>query len=136
MACTPMATATFAGESVRFAPTHREFNDTPVAMNVEVSLPLSLEDITAALWLVIDGGMTFADAFESPQRTHALVLETMFGNGGCDVASALVDIAEVRPGSFEHGVVSELRQRVHALYGTERADLGTPSEARQLAGVS
>ncbi|WP_263254009.1 hypothetical protein [Saccharopolyspora rosea] len=116
-----------------FHPTHREGNDTPIAMQVSMSLPMSLEDIEAVLWLAAIGGMTLDEQeLGDDEYAHEIVLETFLHEGSNRVYLARQEIADLDPGTEEHALLLAVRQRVQDLYGRP----GVPAQRRELAGVS
>ncbi|SDX91470.1 hypothetical protein SAMN05216215_101756 [Saccharopolyspora shandongensis] len=116
----------------KFFPTHREGNDTPVVMQVSMSLPVSLEDIEAVLWIAVNGGMTLDerelgdDAF-----AHEMVLETFLHEGSNRVYEARLDIEEIKPGGGDWALLMMVRKRVRELYGRP----SVPTPRRELAGA-
>ncbi len=49
------------GQVTEFTAAHREFNDTPPAMQLTLTVPMSYEDIAAAYYLFINGGGLLSD---------------------------------------------------------------------------
>jgi hypothetical protein len=141
---TTMATGTIAGHHTEFTPIHREGNPTPVAFEVTMTVPMSTEDIVAALWVTLNSGYTMADLLNPPCprfAAQAIVLETLLAEGA-RVQEALVEIPEVRPGTEEGALLAQLRAFVAEQFPTP-APAACPAPrparrrtARPLAGVS
>jgi len=98
---------------VSFIPVHREGKDTPEAVRLAVSVPMSLDDLTAAAWILVDGGYPF-DALSGPDFPE-LVLETVFAEGGFRIDEVREELATVSPASMQGQVLALLRQRVREL---------------------
>ncbi|RCW37490.1 hypothetical protein DFQ14_1277 [Halopolyspora algeriensis] len=127
---TPKATADVGGRSVEYTPTHREATETPAALSMSVTVPMSLEDITAALWLVIDGGMPL-DELDDIEFTHRMVVETLITEGSAAVTDARHALAELKPGTARANVAVAVRAKVAELYG----QAAMPAQRRNLVGV-
>ncbi|SDY10430.1 hypothetical protein SAMN05216215_10203 [Saccharopolyspora shandongensis] len=115
-----------------FFPSHREGNDSPVVMQVSMSLPVSLEDIEAVLWIAVNGGMTLDEReLGDDQYAHEMVLETLLHEGGNRIYNARMDIEEIKPGGGQWALLMMIRKRVRDLYGRP----SVPTPRRELAGA-
>jgi hypothetical protein len=127
-------TGTMAGHAVKFTAVHREENETPVAVELTMALPLSLEDIEAALWIVINGGMTF-DELTDDDFVRQMVAETLLAEGGSSVTDARLALASFRPRTSEYVIARQIRRRVREVFGT-KARGRSQAASRELAGVA
>jgi hypothetical protein len=119
----PKAPAMLGEYRTRFMPIYREANTAPATVTMTVALPLSLEDITAALWIVISGGDTVGRLRDDPQWTHELVCETVVAEAGKleEIRLELDAMCQLDEGWSE---LVALRALVACLYGTPvRAEL-------------
>ncbi|MDR7301630.1 hypothetical protein [Haloactinomyces albus] len=110
------ATGHVDGRPVEFIPTHRDGNTSPATMRVSMTVPVSLEDVTAALWILVDGGMAIEE-LEDDEFAHMMVVETLFAEGGTAIAAALAVMDDLPPGSERAETAAMLRARVDKLYG-------------------
>lgn len=134
---TARTTATIAGHEVEFTALHREENDTPVTTAVTVTMPMSLEDLASALWIVVNGGMTFEELTDD-QVCRELVLETVFAEGGLKLSDARIAMEETRPRTADHHIARQVKARVAKVFGPTAVP--TPRARsrgrRELAGAS
>lgn len=115
------ATGTVAGRAAEFVAVHRQENDTPATASLTMTVPMSLEDITAALWILVSDGYPVADLREDgPAHVHALVLETVLAEGCSALDVARLNLASIAAGSQQHSALCELRSLVTELYGSPR----------------
>ncbi|GAA0533692.1 hypothetical protein GCM10009533_36040 [Saccharopolyspora spinosporotrichia] len=115
-----------------FIPTHREDNDTPIVMQVSMSVPVSLEDVEAVFWILVNGGATLEPCeLGDDQYAHAMVLETFLHEGSNRIYLVRQDIEDIKPGSGDYALLLMIRRRVAELYG--RPDV--PAPRRALTGV-
>jgi hypothetical protein len=103
---------------VRFSAGHRVGNDTPAVTALEVSLPVSFADITAALWVATGNGVWQTDMAADPDAIHAVVAYTLV-NHNTDVAAARRELDTVPDGSSAWETVIGLRMAVVRAYGTD-----------------
>lgn len=134
------ATGTVAGKPADFIAVHRQENDTAATANMTMTVPMSLEDITAVLWFLVSDGYLIDDLHDdSPDGVHALVLETALATGMSRLETARQEMGAFPAGSEEHDSVTQLRSLVASLYGpAKRACRATRTKSarRELAGVS
>lgn len=109
--------ARMAGHAVEFTAVHREDNETPVAVHIEMSVPVSLEDIEATLWIRLNGGMTF-DELTDDDFVRSMVAETLLAEGGSSVTDARFALAGFRPRTSEYVIARQIRRRVREVFGT------------------
>jgi hypothetical protein len=130
---TPTTTGMVGRHRADFIPVHRECNNTPAALTVTLAVPMSLEDITAVLWVAICGtGMPVCELAADPQWVHRVVCETVFAVGGFKVDDTRRDIVDIRVGHTDYPTLTELRHLVSRLYATPAA----PAPRRDLVGVT
>ncbi|CAL99819.1 hypothetical protein A8924_0868 [Saccharopolyspora erythraea NRRL 2338] len=112
-----------------FIPTHREDNDTPIVMQVSMSVPVSLEDIEAVFWIAVNGGMLLDEReLGNDQYAHEMVLETFLHEGSNRICLAREEIEDIKPGSGDYALLMMIRRRVAELYGRP----GVPAPRRAL----
>lgn len=118
-----MSTGTVGGYGAEFIAAHRQYNETPVALHVTVTVPMSLEDVTAALWwLVADWPRRDLDkVLTDTAFLHRMVLESVTGAGLDELEDARLGLAEIRPRTAAHKALARVRARVTELYGTATA---------------
>lgn len=138
---TTMTTGTVAGQAAEFIPVHRQDNDTPVALTLTMTLPMSLEDVTAALWFLVADWPheEIADALADADYVHRLVLESATCAGFDELESVRLGFADIEPGTLAHEVLIVIRARVAELYGPPRPRRARSCETaprRAFAGVS
>lgn len=114
---TARTTGTINGHNVEFTSLHREDNDTPVTTSVTVTMPMSVEDLAAALWILVTGGMTFEELTDD-QVARELVLETVFAEGGLKLADARQAMSATRPRTTEHRLARQVQARAVEVFGT------------------
>jgi hypothetical protein len=136
-----MTTGTVGGHAGEFIPVHRQENDTPVALTLTMTLPMSLEDVTAALWfLVADYPRDeLDDVLGDPPYLHRLVLESAHCAGFDELESVRLGFADIEPGTLAHEFLTLVRTRVADLYGPPRPRRARSCETagrREFAGVS
>lgn len=130
MATTSLADGTVGAHCASFIPVHREGKDTPEAARLAVSVPMSLDDLTAAAWILVDGGYPL-DELSGPYFPEH-VLETVFAEGGFRLDEVREELAAVSPASMQGQVLALLRQRVRELLDADPP--GQPE--RELVPVS
>lgn len=129
-----MTTGTVGGHACEFAVPLRDGNHTPVVMQVSMTVPVSLEDIEAVLWLIAPG-LDDSDWDDEPY-VHGLVAQTLLSAGAPAIEAARLHLAATTPGSDEHEFAGWLRQRVRQLYAPDpRARVCSSRAGRELAGV-
>lgn len=126
MATYQVGSGTIGGQSVRFSPVHREFNDTTSVLTVTVSVPVSYEDMTAALWVAVHGGSTLGEVLDD---VHTVIVEELFNDNGA-VDAARLAIAELALGTPEWEQLVQLQLAVLRTYGS------TVSAARPALAVA
>jgi len=119
MATISRADGAVGAHRVSFIPVHREGKDTPEAVRLAVSVPMSLDDLTAAAWILVDGGFPL-DELTGPDFPE-LVVETVFAEGGFRIDEVREELATVSPASMQGQVLALLRQRVCELLDAVRA---------------
>ncbi|MFE0022367.1 hypothetical protein [Amycolatopsis sp. NPDC059021] len=135
---TTMTPGTIGGHATEFLPVHRQANDTPATVTATLTVPLSLEDITATIWYLFCESplQELRDVLADAAYMHRLVLETFLAAGAHEVESERLGLVEVTPGTdgFEH--LSLIRERVAHLYGAPaRKPVCRTGGRRELAGV-
>jgi hypothetical protein len=105
-----------AGHDVQFVAPYREANPSPVALHATVTVPLSLEDITAALWIIAEDGMSVDELYDTEFARQA-VLETLLNCGSSELADAQDTLARLRPGDADYQVANEFRTGTVAVFG-------------------
>lgn len=130
----PTTTGSVGRYRTAFVPVHREDNTTPLAVAVTLTVPMSLEDLTATLWLIVvrEGLADLAEFIHDPAFTHEMICETLLAHGGEQVNQARAEVAGIRPGHEHHPVLMQLRELVTQLYTTGP----TVAPQRALAGVA
>lgn len=122
--------AVVAGFETSFTPTHREDNDTPVAFEVTVTVPMSIEDAAALMWIVVNGGMTFAELDDV--YVHELIAETLVAHSGEDLRAAWEEMTATKPGTPEHVIAAEVLRRAREVFApagrTRRPVCAAPRE--------
>ncbi|WP_414943367.1 hypothetical protein [Amycolatopsis sp. cmx-11-32] len=116
---TTMTPGTIGGHTTEFIPVHRQANGTPATITATLTVPLSLEDITATIWFLFNDSPLeeLRNVLADAGYVHRIVLETMLGAGVSTVESERLGLVEITPGTdgFEH--LSFIRERVAQLYG-------------------
>lgn len=118
---TGVAMATLAGRTAMFAPVHPGCDTSPVRFTATVSLPLSQEDLVAALWYATSAlaGVPVEDIDSDPASEYSvfrLVIEAVVGNA-FGIADAHAEIRQVAPGTDGHDALIEIRGLVAATFG-------------------
>lgn len=116
---TDLATGTIAGLAetftTTFSPAHRVGNDTTAVLACTVTMPLSFEDVVAALWVAARNGILQED-MTRPDDLHAVVVYTLV-NHNTDVAAARRELDDVADGSPEWQAAMQLTMAVVRAYG-------------------
>jgi hypothetical protein len=138
MARTPLSPGRVGSNTTRFLPVHRQENETPVALELSLTVPMSLEDVTAALWYLVGAWPLdeLDDALNDAAWLHRMVLEVVLAMGAEALESERLSLAQIKPGTAGAGALSRLRARVAELYGPPRPRRGKPADRRELAGVA
>jgi hypothetical protein len=132
----PMVPGTVAGLSTQVTVQHRENNATAIALDMSVTIPMSLEDVTAVLWIVWSGGCPLEEITVEDGLMHRMVLETYLAEGGSRIEETLCHLADVKPGSSEHEDLQRLRDLVTRVYGATPAAAPRRSPQRGWAVAS
>jgi hypothetical protein len=133
-------TALFGTAPAQFIPSNREClrpGEQPVMLTVTAPIPLSFDDMVAALFLCFDSSMNPAelahDAF-----VRQLVAEGVYNEGLLALAHTRLDMADVEPGTEAHAWLTDCRAAITRVFGgptkpaaRRRTCAGRP----QLAGV-
>jgi hypothetical protein len=120
MATVEMASGSIAGQATRFIPVHRQHNETPATITLAMAIPMSLEDVAAALYHVSDSWTMeelhcfLADA----DQVRQLVPEALLAAGADEIESTRLGFADVVPGTAEFEYLAAIRVRVAELFGT------------------
>jgi hypothetical protein len=117
------ATGTIAGHTTQFTPLHRDGNTTPVQFQMTATMPLSYEDIVAAVWVLACDGFDLADMptdTSDPFNIYRLVMTTVMTNNS-GMADALYEVQDIRPGTEHHVILTDIRALVTAAFGREVA---------------
>lgn len=120
------ASGTVAGRRARFLPVHLEFAETPATTEVTMTLPVSIEDLVAALYCW--KGLPLSDLVD-PTLMSQLIMEGLLYRYKLFLA-ARREVAALLPSSPEWERVTQLREAVHRVYG-----VGVPAPRRELEGV-
>lgn len=115
------ATGTIAGHTTQFTPLHREGNTTPALLQMTTTIPLSYEDIVAAVWVLTSFGSDLADLptdTNNPNNLYSLVMNTIM-TSNTQVTDALYEIQNIRPGTDEHADLTDIRALVATAFGRE-----------------
>lgn len=107
--------ARLGDQSVAFTPIYREGNTTVPVITFTACLPLSAEDVTAALWLLVRDGVPVGDLADSPSWTHELVCETVVANAG-ELDEVRRSLARMTPTAHGWADLAALRTLVERLY--------------------
>lgn len=126
---TSTGTATIAGHTVQFTPLHRDTNPTRPVLTVGMWFPVSVEDLAAALWVLVSTfGNPLADLLD-PTQLHSDIVSTLF-NQNREVEDARAEIAEITPDSAAWPLLCEVREIVDLFYS------GPARPGRRLVGVA
>lgn len=138
MARTPLARGSVGRHTARFIPEHRQDNDTPEALELSLTVPMSLEDVTAALWYLVGCWPLdeLDEALADAAYLHGLVLEVVLTAGMAEVDSERHSLARFTPGTEGYEALCRLRARVAELYGPTRPRGCATGHPRELAGVA
>lgn len=127
-----MTSGMVAGHSTWVAVEHRRANITgPIVLDMTVTIPMSLDDVTAVLWWLWDGsGCPLEQLTGDPAFTHRAVLETYLGGGGLRVEETLCHLANLTPADPDYADWQQLRAEVTRIYGPDPAGHTTGEVAR------
>lgn len=130
------ATGCVGGYSSRFATTLRDGTPTQATVPVTLTLPVSLEDIEALLWVQLCGGWSIED-LTNDAVVHELVLTTLLDERGTDITDARDYLSLIDPTSVDYTDAAWvradwIRRRVAELYGTSQT---APQPRRDLVEV-
>jgi hypothetical protein len=126
----PMVPGTIAGRSTRVTMQHRENNATPIALDMSVTIPMSLGDVTAVLWILWSGLCCPLEELSADQAfMHRMVLETYLAEGGSRIEEALCHLAGLTPADAAYADAQRLRDLVTRVYST--APAAAPRGSRQ-----
>ncbi len=130
MALSDLAVGTLGGEPMSFPAAHRDSNSTAITTTVVFTVPMSHEDVEAALWqLVRDEGVTFNDLADD-RNARWLLLDSILGRGVTAIESYRMDLEALSPVDPAYPMMLRLRTRVEALIGPR------PGRRRRPAGKS
>lgn len=112
------AAATLADRATRFRPMYRDGNDTPIALYATVTLPMSYDDLVAALW-VVTAGIPLEDMDPNPTDEFGILTLTVdiLVNDNRGVTNALAEIDTITPGSPLAADLARVRAAVTATFG-------------------
>lgn len=135
-ASTDLVFGSIAGHARSFRAPHRDGNDTPITTTVTLSVPMSHEDVEAALWwLLRDEGVTFDDIADDGDAVWFL-LESLIGHGTWAVESYRLDLADLTPADPNYEHLVRLRRRVEALVGPRSGSKRGPRTRGRRAAVT
>ncbi|OLZ43417.1 hypothetical protein [Amycolatopsis keratiniphila] len=112
------------GHRVQFIPTHRQDNDSQVVTSLVMAIPVSIEDITAALMFLTFGASktdVIAELGRPDDEVRGTVMETVFCLGGDDLESHRLGLDEIEAGSWDAQRLEMIRTRVSELFGPAAA---------------
>ena len=110
------ATGTVAGQTGTFLAPHRDGNPSVASTTVTLAFPMSHEDIEAAFWLVLDGGVELAELAD-PDAADEYLFDTVLALGTAVIDKQRRALTRLRPGSSDHTHYLVLRDHVAQLYG-------------------
>ncbi|MBP2321405.1 hypothetical protein JOF56_001790 [Kibdelosporangium banguiense] len=114
-----MVPGTVAGQSTQVIAQHRQNNMSPVVLDMTVTIPMSLDDVTAVLWILWDGCCGPLEEFTGdPAYMRRMVLETYLAEGGLRIEETLCRLANLTPGDRDYADWQKLRAEVARVYGT------------------
>lgn len=129
-----MVAATIGDRTATFLPAHRDGTDTPAALTLNVALPVSHDDLAAALWLLVcNYGLTLAE-LDDDANAHMVIVDTLVGESATNVESARFAADALTAGTDDHQLYTAVRARVDALYGPAPQPARRRA-SRQLAAV-
>jgi hypothetical protein len=98
---------------------HRQENSTPVALELTMTVPMSLDDVTAALWILLGfwPREELDDALNDADFLRQQVLETVLAAGASELENARMSFGKQAPGTPAFSALASIRARVSELYG-------------------
>lgn len=106
------------GRKVKFIASNREYEDTSVVAVVALTVPISLDDVAAALWIMVLGGLTF-DELADDDVALSEIMSTVYNDGSLAIVNARCEMDELEPHSGAHWAIAQAaRQRAAQLFGT------------------
>lgn len=120
MTTTPRTLGQVNGHRAQFIPTHRQDNDTPVTATMLLAIPVSVEDVTAALMWVSDGmsKTELVEILDDEGVVRELAMEMVFALGGDGLERERLALAKVKPNSWDSVRLPLIRGRVAELFGS------------------
>ncbi|KAA5836016.1 hypothetical protein F1721_06620 [Saccharopolyspora hirsuta] len=123
------------GQYTEFEAAHRAFNNTPAALQVTISVPMSYEDIAAAYYTCIVLGGTLSD-LDDVEYAHKLVFDTLINDTGDNIDAARRTMAEAKPGTPEYVLVQAIQARVIELFAPVSEKPSARRQVRSRTAVS
>ncbi|PKW13911.1 hypothetical protein [Saccharopolyspora spinosa] len=103
------------GQVTEFTAAHRAFNDTPAAMQLTLTVPMSYEDIAAVYYLVMNGGGLLSD-LDDEAWAREVLFDTLFNDSAENIESNRLEMAELEPGTEEYELAQAIRARVAEIF--------------------
>lgn len=113
---TTYTTADVNGQTMPFAVALRDGNDTPVAMHFTMRVPVSFEDLTAALWVALLGGLSLYDLADDEFLADT-AFQTLLAESAADITDARLMLEELTPADDQYAAARATRRRVHEVFG-------------------
>ncbi|MGI8310477.1 hypothetical protein [Saccharopolyspora hattusasensis] len=114
------------GQVTEFTAAHRAFNDTPAAMQLTLTVPMSYEDIAAAYYLFINGGGLLSD-LDDADWARQVLFDTLFNDSAAAIEETRLEMAELEPGTEEHELAQAIRARVAEIF----APVSAPAQRKR-----
>lgn len=122
-----------AGYSMQVDAAHRQFNPTPVAFHATFTVPLSLDDLVAVLWVICPGPDELAE-YEDDEEIRTVVMDAIINGSASDIEEAHLDIAAVKPRSVAGRHLAQLRATITRAFTPAAVTTPAP-RALTMAGV-
>ncbi|MBP2321544.1 hypothetical protein JOF56_001929 [Kibdelosporangium banguiense] len=114
-----MTPGTVAGQPTQVIAQHRQNNTSPIALDMTAAIPMSLDDVTAVLWILWDGCCgPLEEITDDPAYMRRMVLETYLAEGGLRIEETLCRLANLTPADRDYADLQEMRAQVARVYST------------------
>jgi hypothetical protein len=115
-----MTDGTVCGAPTRVTVEHRQNNPSPIALDMTVTIPMSLDDVAAVLWILWNGMCCPLDEITSDLAfLHRMVLETYLAEGGVRIEETLCVVTNLTPAHRDFHDWVKLRAEVARIYGPQ-----------------